>query len=117
MGRPCPGAAGLTGRGPALAWCPFPDPESARHSINTVLDERLAACANILPGVESHFVWQGEREKAEEVGVLFKTDLALLEALSARVCALHPYDEPAFMGWACDHAAPATAAWLGALRA
>lgn len=51
----------------------------------------------------------------EEVGVLFKTDLALIEALSARVCELHPYDEPAFMAWRCDHAAPGTAAWLGAL--
>lgn len=100
-----------------MAWCPFPDIESAEASINTVLDEGLAACANILSGLQTRYVWQGKKEEAEEVGVLFKTDLALIEALSHRVCQLHPYDQPAFMGWGCDHASPATAQWLGALVA
>lgn len=107
----------MSAKGPALAWCPFPDIESAQASINTVLDEGLAACANILPGLRTHFVWQGKKEEAEEVGVLFKTDMALIEALSARVCQLHPYDQPAFLGWRCDHASLATALWLGALAA
>lgn len=80
-----------------------------------MLDEGLAACANIHPGLRSFFIWQGKREEAVEVGVLFKTDLALLETLSARVCQLHPYEQPAFLGWACDYASPDTARWLGAL--
>lgn len=80
-----------------------------------MLDEELAACANILSGLRTRYVWQGKKEESVEVGVLFKTDLALIEALSTRVCQLHPYDQPAFMGWHCDHASPATAQWLGAL--
>lgn len=107
----------MSAKGPALAWCPFPDTESAEASINTVLDEGLAACANILSGLRTQYVWQGKKEEAVEVGVLFKTDMALLEALSARVCHLHPYDQPAFLGWRCDHASPATALWLGTLTA
>ena len=73
----------MTAKGPALTRSPFPDTESAKASINTVLDEGLAACANILSGLPTHHVWQGKKEEAVEVGVLFKTDLALLQAPSA----------------------------------
>jgi periplasmic divalent cation tolerance protein len=67
-------------KGPALAWCPFPDTESAEASVNTVLDEGVGACANIITAMQSRFVRNGNREEAETVGVLFKTDLALPEA-------------------------------------
>ncbi len=70
----------MTAQGPALAVCPFPDTESAEASVNTVLDESLTACANIMAAMQSRFVWNGNREEAETVGVLFKTDLALPEA-------------------------------------
>ena len=106
----------MTGaEGPALVWCPFPDPESAESALGTLLDERLIACAHVLPAMQSHFVWRGERQSAGESGVLFKTDAALLDRLIARLAALHPYDEPAILGWRCDSALPATAAWLAAL--
>ncbi|WP_310534977.1 divalent cation tolerance protein CutA [Novosphingobium sp.] len=70
----------MTAKGPALAWCPFPDTESAEASINTVLDEGVGACANIIAARQSRFVWNGNREESVEVGVLFKTDLALPDA-------------------------------------
>lgn len=70
----------MTAQGPALAMCPFPDTESAQGSINTVLDESLAARANIVCAMQSCFVWNGSREEAERVGVLFKTYLALPDA-------------------------------------
>jgi periplasmic divalent cation tolerance protein len=101
-----------------MAWCPFPDSESAESSVNSLLDEGLAACANILPGMRSIFVWQGQREKAEEVGVLLDpklTNSALLQPLVSRLEQLHPYDEPAIMAWHCDHFSAATAQWLGGL--
>lgn len=101
--------------GPALAWCPFPDSETAAAACNTLLDEGLIACANILPGVVSLFVWDGERSESAEIGVLLKTDAALLTAMITRLGELHPYDAPAILGWRCDAALPATAAWLGAL--
>lgn len=99
----------------ALIWCPFPDTASAESAIGALLDERLVACGNILPGMVSLYVWQGERHRDAEVGVLLKTDASLLEQAITRLSAIHPYDTPAVLGWRCDAAAPATAAWLGAL--
>jgi periplasmic divalent cation tolerance protein len=101
--------------GPALIWCPLPDADSARKLINTLLDERLVACANILPGMQSLFVWNGERGEAMETGVLLKTDTALLDRAVERITALHPYEQPAVIGWRCDSANAGTLAWLGAL--
>ena len=103
--------------GPALVWCPFPDGDSAAAVAGRLLDEGLVACANILPVMRSLYVWQGERGEAEEAGVLFKTDAAVMPRTLARLEQLHPYGEPAILGWRCDAAAPATAAWLGALAA
>lgn len=101
--------------GPALVWCPFPDGDSAAQAARVLLDEGLIACANILPPMRSLYVWRGESGDESEVGVLFKTNAARLLAVTARLAQLHPYDEPAILGWHCDAAAPETAAWLGAL--
>jgi periplasmic divalent cation tolerance protein len=99
----------------ALIWCPFPDQEKAADAVHTLLDERLVACANMITNMISLFEWNGERDEARETGVLLKTNAAKLDRAIARLAALHPYDEPAIVGWRCDAAAPGTAAWLGAL--
>jgi periplasmic divalent cation tolerance protein len=99
----------------ALIWCPFPDEEEAARVANALLDEKLVACANILGEMRSLYVWNEHRDEAREVPVLFKTDARLLDAAVARVAELHPYDTPAVLGWRCDAAADATAAWLGTL--
>jgi periplasmic divalent cation tolerance protein len=100
---------------PALIWCPFPDADSAADVAQMLIYERLIACANIMPGMRSLYVWNGDHGDEIEVGVLFKTNAAQLPRLTVRLGELHPYDEPAILGWTCDTAAPATAAWLGAL--
>lgn len=97
----------------ALAWCPFPDRDSAHAVAAMLLEEKLIACANIFPGVESVFEWQGECSSAQEVGVLFKTVGAKLDALVERLGDCHPYDTPAVLGWRCDASYPATLQWLG----
>lgn len=102
-------------QGPALIWCPFPDAPSAAAVAKLLLDERLIACANILPTMLALFEWDGAREEASEAGVLFKTDAALLERAMARLSEEHPYEEPAILAWRCDAASPGTMAWLGAL--
>ncbi|MFT4026463.1 MAG: divalent-cation tolerance protein CutA [Novosphingobium sp.] len=101
--------------GPALVWCPFPDADAAADAAAILLEAGLIACANILPPMRSLYVWQGERGDETEVGALFKTNAARLPELTAKLAELHPYEEPAILGWHCDGAAPATAAWLGAL--
>ena len=100
---------------PALIWCPFPDPESAVLATDCLLDERLIACANMVDNVASAFVWNGERSRTRETGALLKTNAALLERAIARLAELHPYDEPAIVGWRCDAATAGAAAWLGSL--
>ena len=100
---------------PALLWCPFPDETSAAAAASALLDEGLIACANILPAVRSLFAWRGERGDEQEVGVLFKSNAARLPEVTARLTELHPYEEPAILGWRCDVAAPHTAAWLESL--
>ena len=98
----------------ALIWCPFPDEASAAAAARQLLDERLVACANILPLMRSLYIWQGERGEAAEVGVLFKTDAAALERATARLAEIHPYATPAVLGWRTDTAAKPTAEWLWA---
>lgn len=98
--------------GAALVWCPFPDTESARAAADALLDDRLIACANILGGIESRFVWDGARAVGSEVGVLFKTTSERLEDVIERLGELHPYDTPAVIGWHADAAHPATLGWL-----
>ena len=105
----------MTAQGPALIWCPCPDAPTAVSVAKALLDERLIACANLLPGMISLFDWDGERGEASETGMLLKTDARLLERAIARIVALHPYEEPAVLGWRCDAAAPGTTAWLGGL--
>jgi periplasmic divalent cation tolerance protein len=104
----------MSGQG-ALVWCPFPDAGSAGECARTVLAERLAACANLLPGMQSLFLWQGEISEAQETGVLFKTAAELLDLLIDRIGQLHPHDQPVILGWRCDLAHSATLAWLAKL--
>ena len=102
---------------PALVWCPFANEDEAELVAGRLLDEGLVACANILPGVRSLYVWSGERGEAREVGVLFKTDAALLEGAVDRLVELHSYDAPAVIGWRADAAPAVTREWLGSLLA
>ncbi|SFG23132.1 divalent cation tolerance protein [Novosphingobium sp. CF614] len=98
--------------GAALIWCPFPDEDAALAAIHVLLDERLIACGNVLPAMTSIFVWNGVKDTAREVGVLLKTGTGLLQTAIRRLTELHPYQDPAVLGWHCDAAAPATLAWL-----
>lgn len=100
---------------PALIWCPFPDEQSALSAVDALLDEGLAACGNLLPGMTSVFVWNGAKDTAREFGLLVKTNAALLDHAVARLAQLHPYEEPAVLGWRCDAALPGTVAWLAGI--
>ena len=100
---------------PALIWCPFPAEGEARRVAGQLLDEGLIGCANILPGMISLFQWNGERGEDTEIGVLLKTDAALLQRAVERLSQLHPYDTPAITGWRTDASSQATCNWLGGL--
>ncbi len=99
----------------ALIWSSLPDEYAARALADTVLSEGIIACANIVPEMQSIFIWNGKRGESRECGMLFKTDAALLDDAVARIEELHPYDTPAVLGWRCDTPGSATQAWLGEL--
>ncbi len=95
----------------ALVWCPFPDEAAARAAVSTLLDARLIACGNLLPGMTSLFAWQGERGESAECGVLLKTTASRLDEAMARLREIHPYTAPAVAGWAV-RVDEGTLAWL-----
>lgn len=96
----------------ALIWCPFPDRDAAREAAARLLDEKLIACANILPTIESIFEYEGRCESETECAAIFKTTDQRTEEAIAMLGKLHPYDTPAILSWTCDEAHPATLDWL-----
>lgn len=71
-----------------------PDLETARHMGRTLVEERLAACVNILPGLTSIYRWEGEVAEDSELLLLIKTRTERYRALEARIKELHPYTLP-----------------------
>jgi periplasmic divalent cation tolerance protein len=74
-----------------------PDRKAARQLAALALQGRLAACANLVPGVESHYWWRGKIERGAEVLVIFKTTRRRLAALEELILTKHPYDTPEFL--------------------
>jgi periplasmic divalent cation tolerance protein len=74
-----------------------PDLKVARCLAREALRLRLAACANLIPRIESHYWWQGKMEKSAEVMILFKTRGFLLAKLEKLIVKAHPYDTPEFV--------------------
>ena len=71
-----------------------PDRETAATLARTLVKERLAACVNVVPGVQSFYRWKGRIREDAEVLLIIKTQEVLTEALASRIKALHPYDLP-----------------------
>ena len=90
----------------------FADAEEAERIGRAMVEERLAACANILGAIHSLYRWQGEVQSADEVAALFKTSRATADALIARIAALHSYDVPCIVTWPIDKLTAAYAAWV-----
>ena len=77
----------------------------------TLVEERLAACVNILPAMTSVYRWKGQVEEEAEQQLVIKTSVGALDALKARLLALHPYETPELLVLAAD-GAEAYSAWL-----
>jgi periplasmic divalent cation tolerance protein len=77
-----------------LAFSTFPDIETARRISRELVTENFAACANIIPAIESIYHWQGKIEQGNETLVFFKTTAARSAAFQEKLKSLHPYDVP-----------------------
>jgi len=90
-----------------------PGPRVARVLAKAALTERLVACANLIPRIESHYWWQGKIESSAEVLVIFKTTKAKLKALEKLIVEKHPYDTPEFIVVPITAGNKRYLAWLG----
>jgi periplasmic divalent cation tolerance protein len=77
-----------------LVLCTFPDAATARQIGTSLIEKQLAACVNLIPGVESIYRWQGRIENSTEVLAIFKTRAECLAAFEAELAAAHPYEVP-----------------------
>ncbi len=74
-----------------------PDVKTGRKLARTALAERLVACVNLVPRVESHYWWQGKIEVGSELLLVMKTATARLAALEKLIVTRHPYDTAEFI--------------------
>jgi len=88
------------------------NPDVAARLARTLVEERLAACATLIPGAQSIYRWQGEVETATETLLLIKTGTEQLDRLQARLHALHSYQTPEFLVLAVDAASQPYLDWL-----
>jgi len=77
-----------------LVLCTFPSAEEARQIGTLLVEKQLAACVNLIPGVESVYRWQGRVETGTETLAILKTTAAVIDALSAALAEAHPYKVP-----------------------
>jgi periplasmic divalent cation tolerance protein len=90
----------------------MPDGESAARLARTLVDERLAACVNLLPPMRSIYRWQGAVQEDTEQQVVIKTTRARMGALRDRLHTLHPYQVPEFIVISVADATEAYGGWL-----
>ncbi len=91
-----------------------PNLRVARRLARGALEQRLVACANIIPKIESHYWWQERIERGAEVLILFKTARDRMEALERFILASHPYDTPEIVALQFERGTERYLAWINA---
>ncbi len=90
----------------------WPNAEAARRAARQLIEEKLIACANILPGVESIYRWQGKVETSPEVMALMKTSIGRYPQVEARIHALHSYELPEIIAFRASEGLPSYLRWV-----
>ena len=97
---------------PRVALITFPGKGAAAEFARHVVEARLVACVNIVPGVTSVYAWEGKVETADEVLAIVKTTDERVAQLQAALGDRHPYDTPEFVVLEPDHVEPKYLDWL-----
>jgi len=97
-----------------LVFCTCPDSKSAQALAHHLVEQRLAACVNLLPAMRSVYRWQGQIEQAEEIQLVIKTCVDRLDALSAAIRLHHPYELPEIVAISTSAGLPAYLDWIRA---
>lgn len=98
----------------SIVWMTVPDAETGERIARTLVDERLIACANLLPGVTSVYRWEGAVHAEPELLVIMKTRRDRLARLFERAAELHPYQVPELVAAPLEASLPAYRAWVAA---
>lgn len=95
-----------------MLYATFPDQSTAESICGLLVEERLAACANILMPIKSIYRWQGRIENSNEIPAYLKTTIDALPALAARFKTLHPYETPCLIQVNGNFCWPDYAQWV-----
>ena len=90
----------------------FADGEEADRIGRTMVEERLAACVNLLGPIRSIYRWQGAIEATDEVAAIFKTTDEAADRLIERIAALHSYDVPCVVSWPIEKVLGSYVGWV-----
>ena len=95
-----------------LAISTFPDADTASRVAQTLVEEKFAACANLIPAVQSIYRWKEKIETADEVIVFFKTIQDRRAAFEEKLRSLHPYEVPELIFVEIDSGSPDYLCWV-----
>jgi periplasmic divalent cation tolerance protein len=95
-----------------LVFVTGPDADTLQSIGSVLVEESLAACVNVLPGITSVYRWEGELRVDAEAMAIIKTTEARVQAARLRVAELHPYDVPEFVAVDVAEGSPAYLHWV-----
>jgi periplasmic divalent cation tolerance protein len=95
-----------------LVFTTFASEDEAARVVRTLVEERLIACGNVLPGARSLYRWQGEVKDEREVMAILKTRKSDWPALMSRLSELHSYETPEIVAVRIGSGSPAYLTWL-----
>jgi periplasmic divalent cation tolerance protein len=98
----------------AVVLVTVPDIETGRRLAKIALESRSAACVNLVPGLESHYWWEGKLDTSNEVLMVIKTSRQTLAELEKQIVANHPYETPEFVVLPITHGTERYLKWLAA---
>jgi len=90
----------------------FANAAEAERIGQAVVEDRLAACVNMLGPVRSIYRWKGAIESADEIAAIFKTSDAQVDALMTRIAGLHSYDVPCVVAWPIEKVVGSYSNWI-----
>lgn len=102
----------MTAEGTLVVLSTVPSTEEGLSIGRRLVEERLAACVNVLPGARSVFFWEGRVQEADEAVLLIKTRPERYPALERRILALHSYSTPEVLALPVAAGSPAYTAWV-----